>query len=137
MDQKYMQEALKEANKAYNEGNIPVGAVIVYNNKIIARTHNTKNTANIATHHAEILAIEKACLKLDSWRLNDCTMYVTLEPCKMCYGAIAESRISKLVYLVDSKYHELLENSNHLKIDKLAKDKSYEQLLKNFFKEIR
>ena len=137
MDQRYMDVALEEAKKAYNEGNTPVGAVIVHKDTIIAKSHNTKNSTNVATHHAELLAIEKACKKLKTWRLNDCTMYVTLEPCSMCYGAIAEARIKRVVYIVESKYQELLDNSNNVVIDKFKTDKIYEELLKNFFKEIR
>ena len=88
MEEKFMNEALKEARKAYEKLEIPVGAVIVKNGKIISRAHNLKETKQTATAHAEILAIQKANKKLNNWRLIDCDMYVTLEPCSMCMGAI-------------------------------------------------
>ena len=93
-----MKEAIKEAKKAYEKMEIPVGAVIVKDGKIIARAHNQKETKLDTTKHAEILAIQKASKKLGSWRLLDCEMYVTLEPCPMCAGAIINSRI-KNVYI--------------------------------------
>lgn len=100
MEQKehYMKQALKEAEKAYKKLEVPVGAVIVKDGKIIARAHNQKETRTDTTKHAEILAIQKASKKLESWRLIDCDMYVTLEPCSMCAGAIINSRI-KNVYI--------------------------------------
>lgn len=79
---------------------IPIGAVIVKDNKIISRAHNTREQSQIATHHAEILAIEKACKKLKSWRLDNCDIYVTLEPCPMCAGAILNARIKNLFFAV-------------------------------------
>ena len=91
-----MNEALKEAQKAYKKEEVPVGAIIVKNGKIIARAHNIKETKKNAVGHAEILAIEKACKKLKAWRLLDCEMYVTLEPCSMCAGALINSRIKKV-----------------------------------------
>lgn len=96
MEEKYMKEALKEAKKAYDKLEIPVGVVIVKNNKIIARAHNLKEEKKDTTKHAEILAIQKASKKLESWRLIDCEMYVTLEPCSMCAGALINSRIKKV-----------------------------------------
>ena len=92
----FMNEALKEAKKAYNKLEVPVGVVIVKDNKIIARAYNQKELKNSPIKHAEIIAIEKACKKLNNWRLNDCEMYVTLEPCPMCAGAIVNSRIKKV-----------------------------------------
>ena len=92
----FMQEALKEAKKAYNKLEVPVGVVIVKDDKIIARAYNQKEMKNSPIKHAEIIAIEKACKKLNNWRLNDCEMYVTLEPCPMCAGAIVNSRIKKI-----------------------------------------
>ena len=91
-----MKQALKEAQKAYNKLEVPVGAVIVKNGKIIARGYNQKETKYDTTKHAEIIAIQKASKKLKSWRLLDCEMYVTLEPCSMCAGAIINSRIKKV-----------------------------------------
>lgn len=91
-----MLEALKEAKKAYKKLEVPVGAVIVKNGEIIARAHNLKETKNDTTKHAEILAIQRASKILNAWRLENCEMYVTLEPCTMCAGAIINSRIKKV-----------------------------------------
>ena len=96
INEKYMKEALKEAKKAYDKLEVPVGAVIVKDGKIISRAHNLKETKFDTTKHAEILAIQKASKKLNSWRLIDCEMYVTLEPCSMCAGALINSRIKKI-----------------------------------------
>ena len=96
-DNKYMKEALKEAQKSYNKEEIPVGAVIVKDGKIIGRGHNLKETKNDTTNHAEIIAIKKASKKLKSWRLTGCTMYVTLEPSTMCAGALIQARLDKVV----------------------------------------
>lgn len=98
MDEKYMKEAIKEAKKAWAKDEVPIGAVIVKNGKVIARAHNLRESKQIATAHAEIIAIEKACKKIGSWRLNDCTLYVTLEPCAMCSGAMILSRVDRIVY---------------------------------------
>ena len=92
----FMREALKEAKKAYGKLEIPVGAIIVKDGKIISRGYNQKEGKKDSTRHAEIIAIQKACKKLNSWRLLDCEMYVTLEPCSMCAGAIIQSRINKI-----------------------------------------
>lgn len=97
-DIKFMTLAIKEAEKAYNIDEVPVGAVIVKNGNVIAKAYNRKEKDNVSIRHAELIAIEKACLKLKSWRLDDCILYSTLEPCSMCMGAIKESRISKVVY---------------------------------------
>ena len=91
-----MKEALKEAIKAYKKLEVPVGAVIVKDEEIIARAHNLKEIKNDTTKHAEILAIQKASKKIEAWRLEECEMYVTLEPCAMCAGAIINSRIKKV-----------------------------------------
>jgi len=96
--EKYMELALKEAKKAENNGDVPIGVVIVKDNKVIAKAHNKKEQKNRATYHAEILAINKACKKLHTWRLIGCTLYSTMEPCIMCCGAIIQSRIDKIVY---------------------------------------
>ena len=92
----YMEIALEEAKKAYSKGEVPIGAVIVKDGEIIARSHNLKETLKSAIAHAEILAIEEASKRIGDWRLNGAEMYVTLEPCSMCASAIAQSRISKL-----------------------------------------
>ena len=95
---KYMKEAIKEAQKAAEELEVPVGAVVVYKNKIISRGRNRRENSQNALLHAEIEAINNACKKLNSWRLIDCKLYVTLEPCPMCAGAIINSRISEIIY---------------------------------------
>ena len=97
MDIKYMKEAIKEAKKAAKIGEVPIGCVIVFHNKIIARGYNKRNTKKTTLAHAELAAIQKASKVLGDWRLEDCTMYVTLEPCQMCSGAIVQARIKKVV----------------------------------------
>lgn len=96
-DEKYMKEALKQAKKAYALKEVPVGCVIVYEDQIIARGYNRRNTDQNTTSHAEINAIRKASKKLGDWRLEGCTLYVTLEPCQMCAGAIVQARVSEVV----------------------------------------
>ena len=96
-DERYMKEAIKQAKKAYALDEVPIGCVIVQDNKIIARGYNRRNTDKNALAHAEISAIKKASKKTGDWRLEDCTMYVTLEPCQMCAGAIGQSRMKKVV----------------------------------------
>lgn len=88
-----MRQALREAKKAYDKLEVPIGAVIVKDNKIISRAHNLRESKRNAIAHAEILAIQKACKKLNAWRLQDCDIYITLEPCPMCAGAILNSKI--------------------------------------------
>lgn len=95
---KYMREALKEAIKAKNIDEVPIGCVIVKDNIIVARAHNKRETKQESTAHAEVLAIQKACRKLKSWRLEGCSIYITLEPCPMCAGAILLSRIEQVIY---------------------------------------
>lgn len=147
MEEKFMKAALKEAKKAYDKLEVPVGAVIVKDRKIIARAHNLKETKNDTTKHAEILAIQKASKKLNSWRLIDCEMYVTLEPCSMCAGALINSRIKK-VYIGASdpktgavgSVFNLLEDYtfNHkVEYEKGVMQEECENILKEFFKELR
>lgn len=143
MEQKFMKEALKEAKKAYEKLEIPVGAVIVKNNKIIARAHNLKETKQTATAHAEILAIQKANKKLENWRLLGCDMYVTLEPCDMCMGAIIASRI-KNIYIgtLDPKKEQQLDIKKYeekygIKIEVGIMQEESEYILKDFFKKLR
>lgn len=95
---KYMRLALKEAQKAKEIDEVPIGAVIVLNGKVIAKAHNLREKNQSSTAHAEVLAINKACKKLNSWRLNGCVLYVTLEPCTMCIGASILSRVDGIVY---------------------------------------
>ena len=143
----YMKQALKEAEKAYKKLEVPVGAIIVKEGKIIARAHNQKETKTDTTKHAEILAIQKASKKLKSWRLIDCEMYVTLEPCTMCAGAIINSRIKKVnIGAMDEKtgaagsVFNLFEDYtfNH-KVDteKGILKQECENILKQFFRELR
>ena len=144
MNDKFMNYALKEAQKAYNKMDVPVGCVIVYNGKIIARGYNKREKDQNVIKHAEIEAIDKACKALKSWRLNDCTIYTTLFPCPMCASAIQQSRISKLVYLNDTNNKVLNdislnilfnENLNHrVKIDRISLANS---ILDDFFAKIR
>ena len=100
-DSEYMEEAMSEAKLAEDIDEVPIGAVIVRDGKIIARAHNTRETSRCATHHAEILAIEEACRALGGWRLPETTLYVTLEPCAMCAGAIINARIPTVVFGAD------------------------------------
>lgn len=97
-DSYYIKRALVEAQKAFDINEVPVGCVIVYQDKIIARGYNQRETKQNSLAHAEIMTIQKACKKLGTWRLEDCTMYITLEPCAMCSGAIIQSRIPKVIY---------------------------------------
>ena len=145
--EKFMKEALKEAQKAYNKEEVPVGAVIVKDNKIIARAHNLRETSFNAVSHAEILAIQKACKKLGSWRLTECDMYVTLEPCSMCAGALINSRIRKLYIGTNdpktgacgSKLNLLedIEFNHTIAIERDVMQKECETILKDFFKFLR
>lgn len=98
MKNKFMLAALKCARKAFDEGEVPIGAVVVLDGKIISRGHNRRTKKQVATAHAEIEAIEKACKKLKSWRIPECEIYVTLEPCPMCMGAMLNARIKKVYY---------------------------------------
>lgn len=147
MKEKFMKEALKEAQKAYNKLEIPVGCVIVKDDKIIARGHNLKEIKNDTTMHAELIAIRKASKKLESWRLNDCEMYVTLEPCSMCAGAIINARIKK-VYIgtLDEKTGAVGSVLNLFKdytfnhvvdVEQGILQEECQQILKEFFKELR
>ncbi|HJJ08022.1 MAG TPA: nucleoside deaminase [Bacilli bacterium] len=135
---KYMIEAIKQAKIAQNKGNIPVGAVIVMNNKIISKAYNKKNSKKVSIYHAEILAIIKACKKLKSWRLNECDLYVTLEPCNMCLSAIGESRIKNVYYLLKSNYKDVeTANKKNIRINKLLDIYGYNEILSDFFKDKR
>jgi len=147
MKEKFMREALKQAGLAYNKLEVPVGAVIVKDGKIIARAHNLKETKFDTTKHAEISAIQKASKKLKSWRLNGCEMYVTLEPCTMCAGAIIQARIDK-VYIgtMDQKTGACGSVLNVLKDYKFNHKVEYEtgilkeeceKILQDFFKKLR
>lgn len=147
VDEYFMREALIEAQRAYEKGEIPIGAVIVLNNQIIARAHNLKETLNDATAHAEILAIREASKVLSNWRLLDTTLYVTKEPCIMCSGAIVQARIKRLVYGVDDpkgggveSLYRLLSDKrlNHqVEIKKGILEGECREILKRFFLMLR
>lgn len=143
----FMKEALKEAKKAYKELEIPVGCVIVKDGEIIARAHNQKEKKKDTTKHAEILAIQKASKKIDAWRLENCEMYVTLEPCSMCAGALIQSRIKK-VYIgaMDEKTGScgsvlnLLDDykfNHHVESEIGLLEEDCRRILKDFFLELR
>jgi len=137
IDRKFIKKTIKLAENAYKNGEVPVGAVIVKAGKIISKAYNRKEEKNIVTQHAEIIAIEKASKKLSNWRLNGCIIYVSLEPCKMCAGAIEEARIEKVVYAAktDKVYKNKISKKSCIK-DELLIKKS-ELLIKKFFKEKR
>lgn len=144
---KFMKQALKEAKKAYEKLEVPVGAVIVKDGKIIAKAHNLKETKTDTTKHAEILAIQKASKKLESWRLLDCEMYITLEPCSMCAGAIINSRIKKIyIGALDEKtgvagsvlnLFEDYKFNHKVEVEKGVMQEECENILKDFFKMLR
>ena len=140
----YMKEALKEANKALGADEVPVGAVIVYENQIIARAFNDKERSQIAIRHAEILAIEEASKYLGSWRLDNCDLYVTLEPCSMCAGAIIQSRLRRVVFgATDTKsgalgglydMYEIQKFNHYPEVTRGILQEECSQILKNYFK---
>lgn len=148
MDYKYfMEEAYKEALKAYDIKEVPIGCIIVYDNKIIAKAHNKRNLEKNALYHAEILAINEACKYMEDWRLEDCTIFVTVEPCAMCSGAILQSRIKELVFGTENKKAgccgsviNILNNNNfnhQVIIKEKVLNEKCEKLMKDFFKELR
>ncbi|WP_079523447.1 tRNA adenosine(34) deaminase TadA [Solibacillus isronensis] len=146
-DHQYMQEALEEAKKAAALGEVPIGAVIVYKDEIIARAHNLRETTQNALTHAESMAIQEACSKIGSWRLEETTLYVTLEPCPMCAGAILQSRVPRVVYgardikagCVDSLYRLLNDpRFNHeCTVTEGVMAEECGQILTDFFKALR
>ena len=147
MDKKFMALAIEEAKKAFDKKEIPIGAVIVKDGEVIARAHNLKETLNNAIYHAEILAIKDACDFLGTWRLTGCTIYVTIEPCPMCAGAILQSRIKRVVIgAMDTKSGacgsviNLLNNPgfNHqAEIETGILEEECSQLMGKFFKLLR
>ena len=147
MEKKFMKEALKEAQKAYDKDEVPVGAVIVKDGKVIARAHNLKESKLDTTYHAEIHAIQKASKKLGSWRLEGCTMYVTLEPCPMCAGALIQARLDEVVIgTMDYKTGacgSILNLLNDYTFNHKVEVKTgilkeeCEEILQNFFKDLR
>ncbi len=138
----YMELALKEAYKSYKKGDVPVGAVVVKNGKIIAKAHNLKEKKHNPLMHAEIIAISKASKRLKRWRLDDCELYVTMEPCMMCTGAIMQSRIKKVYYSIENHDFGALKNISqdkkyNITVDNTMGTNESLNMLKNFFEERR
>lgn len=146
-DEKYMREALKQARKASRLGEVPIGCVIVYEDTIIARGYNRRNTDKNTLSHAEITAISRASKKMGDWRLEGCTIYITLEPCQMCSGAIIQSRITRVVMgCMNPKAGcggsvlnllEMPQFNHQAQVTRGVLEEECSQMLKNFFKELR
>ena len=146
-DERFMKEALKQAKKAYDIGEVPIGAVIVYEGRVIARGYNRRNTDKVALAHAEITAIKKAAKKIGDWRLEGCTMYITLEPCPMCAGAIVQSRIDRCVFACMSdkagcagsliNLLDMKELNHRVEITTGILEDECRELLQKFFRELR
>lgn len=134
MNERFMLEALKQAKKAYKNDEVPVGAVIVKDDKIISRSYNKIEKNQDPTNHAEINVIKLATKKLKNWRLIGCDLYVTLEPCEMCKGAIKNSRIDNVYYLI-SKKQDIMQKTSYKSINIYQTE--YLELLQAFFKEKR
>lgn len=143
----YMQEALLEAKKAFELDESPIGAIIVYEGKIIGRGHNRRNTDKNPLAHAEIMAINEACKFLGDWRLEGCTMYITLEPCPMCSGAIVQARIERVVFGARSpkagfagsivNILQMDELNHRCQLDEGVCEEEASLLLKTYFKSMR
>ena len=131
---KYIEIALKEAKKSIKTGDIPVGAIIVEKGKILSKAHNTREKKHIITGHAEINAIEKACKKKKTWHLNECELYTTLEPCKMCTEVIKQARIKKVYYAAKQEKEINLPNIELIQV-KYVENSS--EIIKNFFQNKR
>ncbi len=146
-DEKYMREAIRQAKKAYALGEVPIGCVIVYQDKIIGRGYNRRNTDKNTLAHAEITAINKASRKLGDWRLEECTLYVTLEPCQMCAGAIVQARVTETVIgAMNPKAGcggsilnvlEMPEFNHQVIVRRGVLEEECQDILKVFFKELR
>ena len=146
-DEKYMRAALKQAEKAYNLGETPIGCVIVHEDRIIARGYNRRNTDKNPLAHAEVAAIKKASKKLGDWRLEECTLYVTLEPCQMCAGAIVQSRMKKVVIgCMNPKAGcagsvlnllQMQEFNHQVELERGVLEEACSEILSRFFKELR
>ena len=146
-EEKYMREAIRQAKKAAALGEVPIGCVIEHQGKIIGRGYNRRTTDHSTLAHAEIIAIKKACRSMGDWRLEDCTMYVTLEPCPMCAGAIVQARIPKVVMacmnpkagcagsVVDLLHQDGFNHQVETEVGLMGEECS--QMLKDFFKELR
>ncbi|GAW93635.1 tRNA adenosine(34) deaminase TadA [Calderihabitans maritimus] len=143
----YMQQALVEAEKAFAKDEVPIGAVITYGDKIIARAHNLKESKKNPVAHAEILAIQEAAAAIGSWRLTGCSLYVTLEPCPMCTGAMVQARISRLIYgAADPKagaVDSVINLANHPRLNHQIEviagvmEEESRDILKRFFAKLR
>ncbi|MDO4452140.1 MAG: tRNA adenosine(34) deaminase TadA [Lachnospiraceae bacterium] len=146
-DEKYMREAIKQAKKAYEMNEVPIGCVIVCEDKIISRGYNRRTADKNPLAHAEMIAIKKASKKVGDWRLEDCTMYVTLEPCQMCSGAIVQSRMKKVVVgCMNAKAGcagsilnllQMDEFNHQVELETGVLEEECSLLMKNFFKELR
>ena len=136
MNEQYMNIAINEAEKAYKKDEVPVGCVIVKNNKVIAKAYNKKENKKDVTCHAEIQAIKKASKKLKTWHLDNCIIYVTLEPCMMCSGAIEQSRIKKIYFGTPNITGGFTNQIKNIEVVNLN-IKKCEEMLKNFFKNKR
>ena len=143
-DERYMKEAIRQARKAEAIGDVPIGCVIVYEGKIIARGYNRRNKEKTVLAHAELAAMRKACKKIGDWRLEGCTMYITLEPCQMCSGAILQARVDRIVIgcmnpkagcagsilnLLDMK-----EFNHQVEVERGVLEEECSEMLKSFFK---
>ena len=147
IDEKYMKEAIRQARKAYAIGEVPIGCVIVYKDKIIGRGYNRRMADKNTLSHAELIAIRKASRKMDDWRLEECTMYVTLEPCQMCSGAIVQSRMSRVVVgCINPKAGcagsilnllQMKEFNHQAELTTGVLEEECSQMMKDFFKELR
>lgn len=145
MEEYFVKKCYEQSLKAFNLKEIPIGCIVVKDDKIIASTHNQKEKYNNPIKHAEIIAIEKACKKLKTWCLEDCTMYVTSEPCVMCIGAISQARIKKVFFAVENKkfgYSNFLNSKNkimnqYIEITKIEDKYNSSDLLKKFFEDKR
>ena len=137
MNEYYMNIAIKEAKKAYKYGEVPVGAVIVKNNKIISKAFNKKEKTKNVTKHAEIIAISKACKKLKNWRLENCIIYVTMEPCMMCSGAIEQSRIKKIICGIKNENYGSTDQLKNVEIISQVCEEECRELVQSFFKKRR
>jgi len=146
-DEYFMKEALKEAQKAYQKEEVPIGAILVIDGKIISRGHSLKITKSSPIAHAEVIAIEKASKKLKRWILDDATLYVTVEPCLMCVGAILQARLKRVVYGASQEKFgalggviNILENNNfnhQTQVTSGVLQKECAQLMKDFFAKLR
>ncbi len=145
--ERFMREAIKQAKKAEDLDEVPIGCVIVHEGKIIARGYNKRNTMKSTLAHAELLAIRKACKKLGDWRVEECTMYITLEPCQMCAGAIVQARIPRVVIGASNKKAGCagsiinllqMEQFNHqVELTKGVLEEECSQMMKDFFRAMR